>query len=104
MTGGGFIDNIPRVLPAGCVAHIEPGSWPIPPVFTYIQSKGQVPVREMYRTFNMGIGMVAIVSAKDVEDIMQQLSAHGETPYLIGEIRSSQPSEADRQIVITGVC
>lgn len=104
VTGGGFIDNIPRVLPAGCVAHIEPGSWPIPPVFTYIQSKGQVTIHEMYRTFNMGIGMVAIVSAKDVEDIMQQFSAHGETPYLIGEIRSTQPSKADRQISIAGVC
>ncbi|NLZ16508.1 MAG: phosphoribosylformylglycinamidine cyclo-ligase [Desulfobulbaceae bacterium] len=104
VTGGGFIDNIPRVLPASCTAHIEPGSWPIPPVFTYLQEKGQVTVQEMYRTFNMGIGMVAVVSAKDVEDIMQQFTAHGEEPYLIGEIRSALPSVADRQITIAGVC
>ena len=104
VTGGGFIDNIPRVLPPGCLAHIEPGSWPVPPVFTYIQSKGQVDIREMYRTFNMGIGMVAIVSAKHVEDIMQQFTAHGETPFLIGEIRSAQPSVVDKPIAITNVC
>ena len=104
VTGGGFIDNIPRVLPPGCLAHIEPGSWPVPPVFTYIQSKGQVDIREMYRTFNMGIGMVAIVSAKHVEDIMQQFTAHGETPFLIGEIRSAQPSVVGKQIAITNVC
>ena len=104
VTGGGFIDNIPRVLPPGCLARIEPGSWPVPPVFTYIQTKGQVEIREMYRTFNMGIGMIAVVSAKYVEDIMQQFAAHGEKPYLIGEIRSAQPSAMDKQITITGVC
>lgn len=104
VTGGGFIDNIPRVLPSGCLAQIEPDSWPVPPVFTYIQAKGQVDMREMYRTFNMGIGMVAIVSAKYVEDIMQQFTAHGEKAYLIGEIRSAQPDVANKHITITGVC
>ena len=104
VTGGGFIDNIPRVLPSGCVAHIESDAWPIPPVFAFLQEKGQVESREMYRTFNMGIGMIAVVSAKDCEDIMQQFTAHGEEPYLIGEIRAAQPSVVDQQITITGVC
>ena len=102
VTGGGFIDNVPRVLPPGCVAHIEPGSWPVPPVFNYLQREGQVSESEMYRTFNMGVGMIAIVSARYVEDLMQQFSAHGEQAFLIGEIRTAQPSVADKQFVIEG--
>ena len=102
VTGGGFIDNIPRVLPPGCLAHIEPGSWPVPPVFTYIQSKGQVDIREMYRTFNMGIGMMAIVAESSVEDLLHQLKAHGEEPFLIGEIRAARGG-AGRQVVLEGI-
>lgn len=102
ITGGGFIDNIPRVLPAACAAHIRPGSWPVPPVFEFLRKQGEVAPQEMYRTFNMGIGMVAIVPAKDAEDIMQHLAAHGECPFLIGEIGAAGPGEA--QVIIEGVC
>jgi phosphoribosylformylglycinamidine cyclo-ligase len=87
-TGGGFYDNIPRVLPNGCRAIIDKNSFPIPPVFPYLAANGEVPEPEMYRTFNMGIGFMAIVEEKDVNDIMLQFSALGETPYLIGEVQS----------------
>lgn len=104
ITGGGLIDNLPRVLPQGCQAHIEPGTWPIPPIFTYLQDLGQVSVQEMYRTFNMGIGMVAIVNPREMEDLMQQFSAHGESPFLIGEIRAARPGEGEPRVRIAGVC
>ena len=64
-TGGGFIDNIPRVLPKGCRAVIDKESWEEPPIFTLLQEKGEVPEAEMYRTFNMGIGMMAVVKDTD---------------------------------------
>jgi len=85
-TGGGFIDNVPRVLPAGCKAIIDPTSWTIPPIFSFLEKNGNISKPEMYRTFNMGIGMIAIVSDDIVEDVMQQFKALGETPYVLGEI------------------
>jgi phosphoribosylformylglycinamidine cyclo-ligase len=87
-TGGGFYDNIPRVLPNGCRAIIDRNSFTVPSVFPYLAIKGGIPDAEMYRTFNMGIGFMAIVEDKDVNDIMLQFSALGETPYLIGEIQA----------------
>lgn len=86
ITGGGFTDNIPRVLPAGCKAVIKEGSWPRLPIFEFLQKNGKVSSAEMYRTFNCGIGMILIVKAKEVDDIMGQLNALGESPYLIGDI------------------
>ena len=83
ITGGGFIDNIPRILPAGCDAHITTGSWPVLPVFTYLQEKGDISAVEMYRTFNMGIGMMAIVPEASVEDMLHQFRALGDPPYLL---------------------
>ena len=81
-TGGGFYDNIPRVLPNGCRALIGKNSFPVPPVFGFLAGNGQVPEAEMYRTFNMGIGFMAIVEDKDVNDIMLQFSALGKHPTL----------------------
>ena len=103
ITGGGFIDNIPRILPAGCAAHITRDSWPVLPVFTYLQEKGGISATEMYRTYNMGIGMMAIVPESNAEDLLLQFRAHGEQPYLIGEIKAAQPG-SERQVVIDGVC
>ncbi|MDD2465028.1 MAG: phosphoribosylformylglycinamidine cyclo-ligase [Desulfobulbus sp.] len=103
ITGGGFIDNIPRILPSGCAAHIDRGSWPVLPVFSYLQQKGGVAEVEMYRTFNMGIGMMAVVPESDVEDLLHQFRANGEEPYLIGEIKAMQPG-SDDQVVIDGIC
>ncbi len=85
-TGGGFYDNIPRVLPNGCRALIEKNSFPVPAVFTFLARSGQVSEAEMYRTFNMGIGFMVIVEDQDVNDIMLQFTALGESPYLIGEV------------------
>jgi phosphoribosylformylglycinamidine cyclo-ligase len=103
ITGGGFIDNIPRILPAGCSAHIHSGSWPIPPCFTYVQEKGGIAADEMYRTFNMGIGMMAVVPDSNVEDMLHQFAAHGEQPYLIGEIKPAQANNGG-QVIIDGIC
>lgn len=85
-TGGGFYDNIPRVLPKGCRAVINKNTFTTSPVFSFLAEQGKVAEHEMFRTFNMGIGFMAIVEDKDVNDIMLQFSALGETPFLIGEI------------------
>jgi len=86
ITGGGFYDNIPRVLPQGCRARIDKKSWPRPAIFDFLQKKGKVPEQEMFRTFNCGIGLILMVGEKDAEDIVQQFSALGEKAFIIGEI------------------
>lgn len=85
-TGGGFYDNIPRVLPKGCKAVIKEGSWQIPPIFKMLQRLGEISIEEMYRTFNMGIGLLVMVSIEQVSDILQQFKAVGEEVAVIGEI------------------
>jgi phosphoribosylformylglycinamidine cyclo-ligase len=75
ITGGGLIDNLPRVLPANCDASIETKSWPVPPIFEFLAEQGKVDRQEMYQVFNMGIGMVAIVAAKDSEQAARLLKA-----------------------------
>lgn len=86
ITGGGFFDNIPRVLPAGCGAKIHMGSWPVPRVFRWLQEKSQAPASEMYRTFNMGIGMVIVTPQGSAQRILGHLKAHKEHAWIIGEI------------------
>jgi phosphoribosylformylglycinamidine cyclo-ligase len=100
ITGGGFIDNIPRVLPQGSKAIIRYDSWTVPPIFEFLKSKGHVSAEEMCRTFNMGIGMVVIVDESILDDTMQQLTALGEVPYHIGEIgaRSDDPESTQIEI------
>jgi len=98
-TGGGFYDNIPRVLPNGCKAVIKKNSFTIPPVFPFLAEKGNVSETEMYRTFNMGIGFMAIVEESDVNDILLQFSALGETPFVIGEITSEAAGSAGSEQV-----
>jgi phosphoribosylformylglycinamidine cyclo-ligase len=73
ITGGGFEGNIPRVLPAGLAAHFDKGSWPVPPIFSLIQQKGNVADSEMYRVFNMGVGMVIMCSPDDVAEIIDSM-------------------------------
>jgi phosphoribosylformylglycinamidine cyclo-ligase len=75
ITGGGLIDNLPRVLPANCDAVIETKSWRVPPIFEFLRREGKVDREEMYQVFNMGIGMVAIVNGKDSEDAARILKA-----------------------------
>lgn len=86
ITGGGFVDNIPRILPPGCKAQINCDAWEINPIFHFLEKKGSVPRQEMWRTFNMGIGMVLIVDEKDADDISQRLNALGERCWIIGDI------------------
>jgi len=92
ITGGGLIDNLPRVLPKNCDAIIETKSWPVPRIFKLLQEKGHVPASEMYQVFNMGIGMVAIVSEHDAKRAISILSAsrtdssRGERAKRIGRI------------------
>ena len=86
ITGGGFTDNIPRVLPKGVSVKINKGSWPILPVFKFMQEKRDIAEAEMFRTFNMGIGLVMVVNDKEKEKIMKRLESLGEKAYLIGEI------------------
>jgi phosphoribosylformylglycinamidine cyclo-ligase len=87
-TGGGFIDNVPRILPKGCKARIDRSSWDVPPIFSFLQKNGEVPRDEMYRTFNMGIGLIVIVAEEHANDIVHRFEAMGETPFIIGEIAS----------------
>jgi phosphoribosylformylglycinamidine cyclo-ligase len=87
-TGGGFIDNTPRILPKGCKAIIDRSSWPVPPIFNFLQQRGNIDREEMYRTFNMGIGLMVIVNEDSVDDIVHHFTALGEKPYMIGKIAS----------------
>ncbi len=86
ITGGGFFDNIPRVLPKGCGAKIHAGAWPIPRVFQWLQDKGHAQAKEMYRTFNMGIGMVLVTPAAHSRKVISHLSKFKERAWVIGEI------------------
>ena len=86
ITGGGFFDNIPRVLPKGCGAKIHAGAWPIPRVFQWIQDKGNAQAKEMYRTFNMGIGMVLVTPADRARKVISHLAKFKERAWVVGEI------------------
>jgi phosphoribosylformylglycinamidine cyclo-ligase len=82
LTGGGFLDNIPRILPSNCGVRIKKGTWPILPLFEFLQKSGDVPDEQAYRVFNMGIGMVLFVNPQNYETVKTSLSES----YLIGEV------------------
>jgi phosphoribosylformylglycinamidine cyclo-ligase len=86
ITGGGFVDNLPRVLPANCDAVIRKGSWEMLPIFRMIEAKGGVDEAELYQVFNMGIGMTAIVSADTADRVLKTIKAAGHRAWAIGEI------------------
>ena len=86
ITGGGFVDNIPRVLPPGVGVRIDRASWEVPPLFRLIRSAGHVSEAEMFRVFNMGVGFVLIVAPANAEAISAHLRASGETAYRLGEV------------------
>jgi len=89
ITGGGFMENVPRMLPAGLCAVVKAGSWPVLPVFDYLQNIGKMSVPEMHNVFNMGIGMVLAVSAQNCDEALAILNDLGEEAYIIGEITES---------------
>lgn len=88
ITGGGFLENIPRILPESKKAVIDKDNWPTHKIFDVLQTLGNVKEREMYRTFNMGIGMVLVVSKNQADQVIKTADESGEKAYLIGEIRS----------------
>jgi phosphoribosylformylglycinamidine cyclo-ligase len=92
ITGGGLLDNIPRILPQGTAVEIRAGSWPVLPVFDLLAAIGNVSEQEMYRTFNMGIGMVVVTRAEDAERVRGHLDELGEASYDIGRVVDGAPS------------
>jgi phosphoribosylformylglycinamidine cyclo-ligase len=86
ITGGGFYENIPRSLPKGMTAKIEEAKVPVLPIFDLIQAKGNIPRREMFNTFNMGIGMTVVVAKDEADKALAALTAAGEKPVVLGEI------------------
>jgi len=86
VTGGGLTDNIPRILPEGTAVQIDKGSWPVLPIFTLMQEIGNVPESEMYRTFNMGVGMVVVCAESNATIIKSHLDERGERCYKIGRV------------------
>jgi phosphoribosylformylglycinamidine cyclo-ligase len=94
VTGGGFDGNVPRILPKGVRARIDPATWPRPPVFGLIQRHGEIAESEMLRVFNCGIGMVLAVPREQADDVVQRLQGMDERAYVIGEIERKAPEEA----------
>ncbi len=87
ITGGGFYDNVPRVLPEDCQIIFERRSWGVPPIFQFIQQVGGIADSEMYRTFNMGVGLVVIASRHRAVDLVNRFEELGERAWIIGEVR-----------------
>lgn len=90
ITGGGFYENVPRMLKDGVQAVIEKDSYPIPPIFGLLAKKGNIEEKMMYNTYNMGIGMIVAVSSSDVETAKKAIEAAGEKAYVIGSIREGE--------------
>lgn len=86
ITGGGFVDNIPRVLPRDCDVVIRKGSWQVLPIFELLQKRGRVAEAEMYQVFNMGVGMVAVVAAAQADPVLRFIRGQGHTAWAIGEV------------------
>lgn len=95
ITGGGFYENIPRMLPEGVTAVVHKDSYPIPPIFHLLQSKGGLEEKMMYNTYNMGLGMILAVDSADADKTLDALKAAGEAAYVIGEVEAGS-----REVVI----
>lgn len=90
ITGGGFYENVPRMLPEGAHAVIKKDSYEVPPIFKMLQNDGEIEEKMMYNTFNMGIGMVLAVDSADVDKVLAAVKAAGETGYVIGEVKAGE--------------
>ena len=95
ITGGAFYDKIPRIIPKGMAIEIYKDSWQVPEIFLHIQKAGNVDDKEMYRTLNMGIGMVAVLDRSDTEEAAVILRSAGVRSYFIGEV-----TKGNREVVI----
>jgi phosphoribosylformylglycinamidine cyclo-ligase len=98
ITGGGLLENVPRVLPGNVVAQLDSKAWHTPALFDWLSEMGNVAPQEMYRTFNCGIGMVVIVAGKDTDASLKQLNAAGERATVIGAVRAREDDEAQTQV------
>ena len=90
ITGGGITDNLPRILPSGTAAQIARASWTVPPVFQWLQQEGDVPIADMFRTFNMGIGLILACTPTLVDTVMDDLRTRHESPVVVGEVVRGQ--------------
>jgi phosphoribosylformylglycinamidine cyclo-ligase len=93
ITGGGIVENVPRVLAENLTARLNRGAWPMPPLFEWLRTQGNVPDEEMLRVFNCGIGMVLVVSAADADRATALLTEAGETVYRLGAIHERRGDE-----------
>lgn len=98
ITGGGFYENVPRVLPEGLAASFQNGSWKVPKIFTYMKSQANIDEEEMFKTFNMGIGMMLFVDEKDEKEVINKLKAAGEEAISIGKV----VKEEKERVIING--
>ena len=90
ITGGGFYENVPRMLKEGTRAVIEKNSYEVPPIFKLLAEKGNIEEKMMYNTYNMGLGMVLAVSPEDVDRTMEAVRSAGETPYVVGRVEAGE--------------
>ncbi len=99
ITGGGITGNLPRTIPKGCKAILHRGTWDIPPIFHFLQEKGNISQEEMLKTFNNGIGMILIVKQREAKEILERLQSMGEKAFLIGEIGKAERGESSMEYV-----
>jgi phosphoribosylformylglycinamidine cyclo-ligase len=93
ITGGGFYDNLPRILPSACQSRLQRKNWEVPSIFSFLQEQGKIADKEMYRVFNNGIGFVLVLPAKDLEGALELLHGMGEKAFHIGTIHSREKDE-----------
>jgi len=93
ITGGGLVDNVPRIMPKACKTVIQKSSWTVPPVFSYIQKAGQISDQEMMRTFNNGLGLIIVVNEEEINEVLSRLNAMNETAFHIGSVESRGDDE-----------
>ena len=96
ITGGGLLENIPRVLPDHLAAKLDSNSWNMPEIFNWLKNEGNIDINEMYRVLNCGVGMVVIIPKESSDDAIRLLNVSGENAWLIGEVTNSK----GQQVVI----
>jgi phosphoribosylformylglycinamidine cyclo-ligase len=99
ITGGGLTDNVPRVLPKDCAVEVDPASWPKQPIFELLRDLGAVPEDDFRRTFNLGIGMVLVVSAKKLKEVSRVLKKLRESFYRIGQVIARSKSQRGSRVI-----
>ena len=99
ITGGGLLENVPRVLPASLKAVIRMGSWPIPAIFPFLRKAAGLDETEMMRTFNSGLGMVLVVPADEAEDVVDRLDANNQQAFLVGEVAAREEDQPQVELV-----